>query len=146
MGTTLLSVSLAALATAAVAMAVTALVARARGKVAVVDITWGLVFVAIAWVVHLVGTGSARSLLLAVLVTAWGGRLAWHIRRRALGAGEDPRYEKLLAENESIYIPLGSTHRLSNPGKVPLNLIEVQSGPYLGEDDIVRFEDVYARA
>ncbi|MDB5446680.1 MAG: mannose-phosphate guanylyltransferase/mannose-6-phosphate isomerase [Phenylobacterium sp.] len=54
--------------------------------------------------------------------------------------------QKLLAENESIYIPLGSTHRLCNPGKVPLNLIEVQSGPYLGEDDIVRFEDVYARA
>jgi mannose-1-phosphate guanylyltransferase/mannose-1-phosphate guanylyltransferase/mannose-6-phosphate isomerase len=54
--------------------------------------------------------------------------------------------EKLLGENESIYIPLGSVHRLVNPGKVPLNLIEVQSGPYLGEDDIVRFEDVYARA
>jgi len=53
---------------------------------------------------------------------------------------------KLLAENESIYIPLGAVHRLANPGKVPLNLIEVQSGPYLGEDDIVRFEDVYARA
>ena len=52
---------------------------------------------------------------------------------------------RLLAENESVYIPLGSTHRLSNPGKVPLNLIEVQSGPYLGEDDIVRFEDIYAR-
>ncbi|MGA0604688.1 mannose-1-phosphate guanylyltransferase/mannose-6-phosphate isomerase [Phenylobacterium sp. VNQ135] len=53
--------------------------------------------------------------------------------------------ERLLAENESVYIPLGAVHRLSNPGKVPLNLIEVQSGPYLGEDDIVRFEDVYAR-
>ncbi|CAN7384561.1 mannose-1-phosphate guanylyltransferase/mannose-6-phosphate isomerase [Phenylobacterium sp. LjRoot219] len=53
---------------------------------------------------------------------------------------------RLLAENESIYIPLGSTHRLGNPGKVPLNLIEVQSGAYLGEDDIVRFEDAYARA
>jgi mannose-1-phosphate guanylyltransferase/mannose-1-phosphate guanylyltransferase/mannose-6-phosphate isomerase len=53
--------------------------------------------------------------------------------------------ERLLGENESVYIPLGATHRLSNPGKVPLNLIEVQSGPYLGEDDIVRFEDVYAR-
>jgi mannose-1-phosphate guanylyltransferase/mannose-1-phosphate guanylyltransferase/mannose-6-phosphate isomerase len=53
---------------------------------------------------------------------------------------------RLLAENESIYIPLGAVHRLSNPGKVPLNLIEVQSGPYLGEDDIVRFEDDYARA
>jgi mannose-1-phosphate guanylyltransferase/mannose-1-phosphate guanylyltransferase/mannose-6-phosphate isomerase len=53
---------------------------------------------------------------------------------------------KLMGENESIYIPLGSTHRLGNPGKVPLDLIEVQSGAYLGEDDIVRFEDVYARA
>lgn len=53
--------------------------------------------------------------------------------------------DRLLTENESVYIPLGSIHRLTNPGKVPLNLIEVQSGPYLGEDDIVRFEDVYAR-
>ncbi|MCR5879524.1 cupin domain-containing protein [Phenylobacterium sp. J367] len=53
---------------------------------------------------------------------------------------------KLIGENESVYIPLGAQHRLANPGKVPLNLIEVQSGAYLGEDDIVRFEDVYARA
>ena len=52
----------------------------------------------------------------------------------------------LLAENESTYIPLGHTHRLSNPGKVPLEIIEVQSGSYLGEDDIVRFEDTYGRA
>ena len=51
----------------------------------------------------------------------------------------------LLAENESTYIPLGSTHRLENPGKVPLYLVEVQSGSYLGEDDIVRFEDKYKR-
>ena len=51
----------------------------------------------------------------------------------------------LLAENESTYIPLGSTHRLENPGKVPLHLVEVQSGSYLGEDDIVRFEDKYRR-
>ncbi|MEM6489736.1 MAG: mannose-1-phosphate guanylyltransferase/mannose-6-phosphate isomerase [Pseudomonadota bacterium] len=54
--------------------------------------------------------------------------------------------EKLLTENESVYIPLGTVHRLENPGKVPLRLIEVQSGPYLGEDDIVRYEDIYARA
>jgi mannose-1-phosphate guanylyltransferase/mannose-1-phosphate guanylyltransferase/mannose-6-phosphate isomerase len=54
--------------------------------------------------------------------------------------------ERLISENEAVYIPLGAVHRLSNPGKVPLNLIEVQSGPYLGEDDIVRLEDVYARA
>lgn len=54
--------------------------------------------------------------------------------------------EHLLGENESIYIPLGSTHRLANPGKLPLNLIEVQSGAYLGEDDILRLEDAYARS
>jgi mannose-1-phosphate guanylyltransferase/mannose-6-phosphate isomerase len=52
---------------------------------------------------------------------------------------------KLLTENESTYIPIGMNHRLENPGKVPLHLIEVQSGSYLGEDDIVRFEDVYQR-
>jgi mannose-6-phosphate isomerase-like protein (cupin superfamily) len=50
-----------------------------------------------------------------------------------------------LAANESTYIPLGATHRLSNPGPGPLDLIEVQSGSYLGEDDIVRLEDAYAR-
>ena len=53
--------------------------------------------------------------------------------------------EELITENQSTYIPLGTTHRLENPGKVPLHLIEVQSGSYLGEDDIVRFEDVYKR-
>ncbi|WP_249054566.1 mannose-1-phosphate guanylyltransferase/mannose-6-phosphate isomerase [Xanthomonas nasturtii] len=52
----------------------------------------------------------------------------------------------LLTENQSTYIPLGVTHRLRNPGKLPLELIEVQSGSYLGEDDIVRFEDTYGRA
>ncbi|NRR31598.1 mannose-1-phosphate guanylyltransferase/mannose-6-phosphate isomerase [Oxalobacteraceae bacterium] len=52
----------------------------------------------------------------------------------------------LLTENESTYIPIGMNHRLENPGKLPLHLIEVQSGSYLGEDDIVRFEDVYSRA
>ncbi|MGX9218441.1 mannose-1-phosphate guanylyltransferase/mannose-6-phosphate isomerase [Massilia varians] len=52
----------------------------------------------------------------------------------------------LLSENESTYIPIGITHRLENPGKMPLHLIEVQSGSYLGEDDIVRFEDIYQRA
>ena len=52
----------------------------------------------------------------------------------------------LLSENQSTYIPLGAVHRLSNPGKVPLEIIEVQSGSYLGEDDIVRFQDTYGRA
>jgi mannose-1-phosphate guanylyltransferase/mannose-6-phosphate isomerase len=51
----------------------------------------------------------------------------------------------LVRENESVYIPIGTEHRLENPGKVPLQLIEVQSGPYLGEDDIVRVEDTYGR-
>ena len=51
----------------------------------------------------------------------------------------------LLTENQSTYIPLGTTHRLENPGKFPLEMIEVQSGSYLGEDDIVRFEDTYGR-
>ena len=51
----------------------------------------------------------------------------------------------VLCENESTYIPLGSKHRLSNPGKIPLSIIEIQSGSYLGEDDIVRFEDNYGR-
>jgi mannose-1-phosphate guanylyltransferase / mannose-6-phosphate isomerase len=52
----------------------------------------------------------------------------------------------ILRENESVYLPLGCTHRLENPGKIPLTLIEVQSGSYLGEDDIVRLEDTYGRA
>ena len=51
----------------------------------------------------------------------------------------------LVSENESTFIPLGTKHRLENPGRLPLEMIEVQSGSYLGEDDIVRFEDVYGR-
>ena len=54
--------------------------------------------------------------------------------------------EIMLTENQSTYLPLGATHRLENPGKIPLELIEVQSGSYLGEDDIVRFDDVYGRS
>jgi len=53
--------------------------------------------------------------------------------------------EKILTEDQSTYIPLGTPHRLENPGKIPLHVIEVQSGSYLGEDDIVRFEDSYGR-
>ncbi|WP_050929905.1 mannose-1-phosphate guanylyltransferase/mannose-6-phosphate isomerase [Aestuariivita boseongensis] len=52
---------------------------------------------------------------------------------------------KLVSENQSVYIPLGAVHRMENPGKVPMVLIEVQTGTYLGEDDIIRYEDVYAR-
>ncbi len=54
--------------------------------------------------------------------------------------------KKVLKENESTYIPLGSKHRLSNPGEIPLILIEVQSGSYIGEDDIIRFDDIYGRS
>lgn len=52
---------------------------------------------------------------------------------------------KLVTENQGVYIPLGAVHRMANPGKLPMYLIEVQTGSYLGEDDIVRFEDIYAR-
>ena len=52
---------------------------------------------------------------------------------------------RLVTENESIYIPLGAVHRMENPGKLPMVLIEVQTGPYVGEDDIIRYEDKYAR-
>ena len=51
----------------------------------------------------------------------------------------------MLYENESTYIPIGVVHALENPGKEPLEIIEIQSGDYLGEDDIVRFSDVYGR-
>ena len=53
---------------------------------------------------------------------------------------------KLLSENQSVYIPLGAVHRMENPGKVDMYLIEVQTGSYLGEDDIIRYEDIYARS
>ena len=63
----------------------------------------------------------------------------WHYKKF------DSDYVSFLKENESAFIPLGSKHRLSNPNEVPLILIEVQSGSYLGEDDIIRFEDIYGR-
>ena len=52
---------------------------------------------------------------------------------------------KLISENQSVYIPLGAIHRMKNPGKKPMELIEVQTGSYFGEDDIVRYEDDYSR-
>jgi mannose-1-phosphate guanylyltransferase/mannose-1-phosphate guanylyltransferase/mannose-6-phosphate isomerase len=54
--------------------------------------------------------------------------------------------EVMLHEDQSTYIPLGTPHRLENPGKIPLHLVEVQTGSYLGEDDIVRFDDSYGRS
>ena len=52
---------------------------------------------------------------------------------------------QIVTENQSVYIPLGAKHRMENPSKLPLTLIEVQTGSYFGEDDIIRYEDVYAR-
>jgi mannose-1-phosphate guanylyltransferase/mannose-6-phosphate isomerase len=52
---------------------------------------------------------------------------------------------KLVTEGQSVYIPLGAVHRMENPGKVPMVLIEVQTGAYLAEDDVIRYEDIYAR-
>jgi mannose-1-phosphate guanylyltransferase/mannose-1-phosphate guanylyltransferase/mannose-6-phosphate isomerase len=52
---------------------------------------------------------------------------------------------KLVTENQSVYIPLGTVHRMANPGRLPMYLIEVQTGSYLGEDDIIRYEDAYGR-
>ena len=66
------------------------------------------------------------------------------VRGTARVTRDDEVFE--LHENESTYIPLGAKHRLENPGTELLELIEVQSGSYLGEDDIVRFEDVYGRS
>ena len=94
----MLETLLSGLAAAAAVMAFTALISRRVGKVAVVDVAWGLAFVAIAWASLVVGSMSARSWLLTALTTIWGGRLAWHIARRSRGHGEDPRYEKLMAD------------------------------------------------
>jgi len=52
---------------------------------------------------------------------------------------------KTVTENQSAYIPLGAVHRMENPEKIPLTLIEIQTGSYFGEDDIIRYDDVYAR-
>jgi mannose-1-phosphate guanylyltransferase len=65
---------------------------------------------------------------------------------RGTAVVEKDGVEELVSENQSTYIPLGCRHRLTNRGKIPVEMIEVQSGPYLGEDDIVRFEDRYGRS
>jgi mannose-1-phosphate guanylyltransferase/mannose-6-phosphate isomerase len=54
--------------------------------------------------------------------------------------------QRIVSENESVYVPIGAVHRLANHGKIPLELIEVQTGSYLGEDDIVRLDDIYKRS
>jgi len=88
------------------------------------------------------------------IIVKAGGRLSlqkhhhrsehWIVVRGAAKVTIDD-FEKVVHENESVYIPIGATHRLENPGKIPLELIEVQTGSYLGEDDIIRIEDDYRR-
>lgn len=88
------------------------------------------------------------------IIVKAGGRLSlqkhhhrsehWIVVRGAAKVTIDD-FEKTVHENESVYIPIGATHRLENPGKIPLELIEVQTGSYLGEDDIIRIEDDYRR-
>ena len=68
----------------------------------------------------------------------------WIVVKGTAEVGRDAETH-LVHENESIYLPIGCKHRLSNPGKIDLELIEVQTGSYLGEDDIVRFQDAYNR-
>lgn len=94
-----LLVAAATFGAAALAMVVTTLVAVRRQRAAVVDVAWGLGFVLMAVVAAVLGSlteADSRRWLLLALVAVWGGRLAWHIRRQAVGKGEDPRYEELL--------------------------------------------------
>ena len=82
-----------------------------------------------------------NSKLSPVILCGGTGTGLWPLSR----ATYPKQYWALVGENQSTYIPLGSRHRLTNPGRIPVEMIEVQSGPYLGEDDIVRFEDRYGR-
>ena len=79
--------------------------------------------------------------IIPVIMCGGAGTRLWPVSRESM----PKQFVRLVHENESIYIPIGGTHRLANPGKIPLEPIEVQVGSYLGEDDIVRFEDAYGR-
>lgn len=116
-----LVVTAAAAAVVVALMALVAVLARVTGRVSVVDTVWGLGFVVVTLVAVLVGRGTAdtgsdrdsRAWLLLALVTIWGGRLAWHIARRSRGAGEDPRYEELMARGpggivRKVLLPQGA--------------------------------------
>jgi hypothetical protein len=77
-----------------------------------------------------------------VLLCGGSGTRLWPLSRKS----HPKQFVKLMdEENQSVYIPLGAVHRMENPGKLPLTLIEVQTGSYFGEDDIIRYEDVYSR-
>ncbi len=97
-----LTVSGAALAIVVLVYGITFLIGRRIGRYNVVDVTWGLSFVAVAGVAALVGPGDVfRRLLLLALVTVWGVRLAWHMVGKSAGKGEDPRYRRLLEDDFS---------------------------------------------
>ena len=97
-----LAVSAAALAIVVLVYGITFLIGRRIGRYNVVDVTWGLSFVAVAGVAALVGPGDVfRRLLLLALVTVWGVRLAWHMVGKSAGKGEDPRYRRLLEDDFS---------------------------------------------
>jgi steroid 5-alpha reductase family enzyme len=92
-----LAVSGISLVAVAILMAITAVVGRRQGRVSVVDTAWGLGFVLVALLAAIAGSGSgARRLVLLAMVALWGGRLAWHMRRRNAGKGEDARYAAML--------------------------------------------------
>ncbi|HEY0905342.1 MAG TPA: DUF1295 domain-containing protein [Acidimicrobiales bacterium] len=111
--TDLLVVTAASAGVCLVAMALTAYAARRTGRVSVVDVTWGLALAAVALVCALLGTGEAwRRWLLVALVAAWGLRLSWHVRRRATGHDDDPRYTELLGSGRGgplvrVWVPQG---------------------------------------
>ncbi|MGB3486347.1 MAG: DUF1295 domain-containing protein [Mycobacterium sp.] len=97
-----LAVTLASLATIVVVFGITFAVGRRLGRYNVVDVTWGVGFVAVAATAAVAGTGDlTRRLLMLVLVAVWGARLAWHMYGKTRGSGEDPRYEALLGANPS---------------------------------------------
>lgn len=103
---------------------------------------------------HYISVAEANTWQVKLIMVKPGGKLSlqmhhhrsehWVVVNGTARVEVDNKVE-VLSENQSVYIPLGSKHRLSNPGKISLTLIEVQSGSYLGEDDIVRIEDFYGR-
>ena len=95
---------------------------------------------------HRIVTGSSASSLSRLSLQRHHHRSEHWIVVRGAARVTVNELVKTVHENESIYIPIGATHRLENPGKIALELIEVQTGSYLGEDDIIRIEDDYQRS
>ena len=110
MSSSLPAILLASALAVLVLLAVTAVIARRQDKYALIDVTWGLLFVAVSWVGVVMSGATARSLVLAALVTVWGGRLALHLARRTRGMGEDPRYVKILSGAPGL--PRPGRHRV----------------------------------